>query len=89
VVTDAPTSTVALAWVRGRHTDLVEEMIGIVRGRTANSTRGRAPAPPAPAAPATRTPTGGAAARRTPQSGRGGTRHGGQTPNAPRRRRGR
>jgi DNA-binding transcriptional LysR family regulator len=48
VVTDAPTSTVALAWVSGRHTDLVEEMIGIVRGRTANSTRGRAPTPPAP-----------------------------------------
>ncbi|MBT8227578.1 MAG: LysR family transcriptional regulator, partial [Dactylosporangium sp.] len=41
VVTDAPTSSVALAWVHDRHTDLVEEMIGIVRGRTANSTRGR------------------------------------------------
>lgn len=42
VVTDAPTSSVALVWVRDRYTDLVEEMIGIVRGRTANSTRGRA-----------------------------------------------
>ncbi|MFF5232863.1 LysR substrate-binding domain-containing protein [Dactylosporangium sp. NPDC000521] len=41
VLTDAPTSSVGLAWVRDRHTDLVEEMIGIVRGRTANSTRGR------------------------------------------------
>lgn len=41
VVSDAPTSSVALVWVRDRHTDLVEEMIGIVRGRTANSTRGR------------------------------------------------
>ncbi|MEV8514612.1 LysR substrate-binding domain-containing protein [Dactylosporangium sp. NPDC051484] len=39
-VTDAPTSSVALAWPRDGHTDLVEEMIGIVRGRTANSTRG-------------------------------------------------
>jgi DNA-binding transcriptional LysR family regulator len=47
VVTDAPTSAVALAWVRDRHTDLVEEMIGVVRGRTANSTRGRLP-PPSP-----------------------------------------
>jgi DNA-binding transcriptional LysR family regulator len=45
VVTDAPTSSVGLVWPRDRHTDLVEEMIGIVRGRTANSTRGRAPAP--------------------------------------------
>jgi DNA-binding transcriptional LysR family regulator len=41
VVTDAPTSSVALVWARDRYTDLVEEMIGIVRGRTANSTRGR------------------------------------------------
>jgi DNA-binding transcriptional LysR family regulator len=45
VVTDAPTSSVALVWRRDGHTDLVEEMIGIVRGRTANSTRGRAPQP--------------------------------------------
>lgn len=51
-VTDAPSSSVALAWVRDRHTDLVEEMIGIVRGRTANSTRGRPQDPPAPPAPA-------------------------------------
>jgi DNA-binding transcriptional LysR family regulator len=42
VVTDAPVSSVALAWPRDRHTDLIEEMIGIVRGRTVNSTRGRA-----------------------------------------------
>jgi DNA-binding transcriptional LysR family regulator len=47
VVGDAPASSVALAWRRDRHTDLVEEMIGIVRGRTANSTRGRAPEPAA------------------------------------------
>ena len=31
VVTDAPTSSVALVWVRDRHTDLVEEMIGADR----------------------------------------------------------
>jgi DNA-binding transcriptional LysR family regulator len=41
-VTGAPTSSVALAWPRDGHNDLVEEMIGIVRGRTANSTRGKA-----------------------------------------------
>ncbi|MGI5241175.1 LysR substrate-binding domain-containing protein [Dactylosporangium sp. CA-139066] len=40
-VTDAPQSSVVLAWPRDAHSDLVEEMIGIVRGRTVNSTRGR------------------------------------------------
>jgi DNA-binding transcriptional LysR family regulator len=49
VVIDAPTSSVALAWVRERYSDLVEEMIGIVRGRTANSTRGRSAVAPAKA----------------------------------------
>jgi DNA-binding transcriptional LysR family regulator len=46
VVTDAPVSTVALAWRKDGYTDLVEEMIGIVRGRTAYSTRGRTTPPP-------------------------------------------
>ncbi|MCS0637448.1 LysR family substrate-binding domain-containing protein [Streptomyces sp. LP05-1] len=40
-VTDAPRSSVALSWPEETTTDLVEEFIGIVRGRTANSTRGR------------------------------------------------
>jgi hypothetical protein len=40
-VADAPASEVALSWPEDRHTDLVEEFIGIVRGRTVNSTRGR------------------------------------------------
>ncbi|MFF9405426.1 LysR substrate-binding domain-containing protein [Streptomyces anandii] len=40
-VTDAPQSGVALAWPEQAHTDLVEDFIGIVRGRTVNSTRGR------------------------------------------------
>lgn len=40
-VTGAPTSPVGLAWSDGETSDLVEEMIGIVRGRTANSSRGR------------------------------------------------
>lgn len=43
-VTDAPTSSVGLVWRRDGHTDLVEQMIGIVRGRTVNSTRGTATA---------------------------------------------
>ncbi|MFB4349971.1 LysR family substrate-binding domain-containing protein [Microbacterium sp. CR_7] len=36
---DGPTSTVALAWLRDRTTDDVDTFVGIVRGRTANSSR--------------------------------------------------
>lgn len=38
-LTDGPTSTVALVWPRDRTTDDVETFVGIVRGRTANSSR--------------------------------------------------
>lgn len=38
---DGAPSPVGLAWVTERTTDLVEEFIGVVRGRTPNSTRGR------------------------------------------------
>ena len=37
---DGPTSTVALAWVADRTTPLVDTFVGIVRGRSANSSRG-------------------------------------------------
>ncbi|MFG2792476.1 LysR family transcriptional regulator substrate-binding protein [Streptomyces sp. NPDC048419] len=40
-VIDAPQSGVALAWPEEATTDLVEDFIGIVRGRTVNSSRGR------------------------------------------------
>ncbi|MFG1705888.1 LysR substrate-binding domain-containing protein [Nonomuraea sp. M3C6] len=46
-VPDAPQSQVALAWPTDATTDLVEDFIGIVRGRTVNSSRGRTPASPA------------------------------------------
>ena len=46
-LTDAPQSGVALSWLEDETTDLVEQFIGIVRGRTVNSTRGRPPAPAA------------------------------------------
>ncbi|MFM2720989.1 MULTISPECIES: LysR substrate-binding domain-containing protein [Microbacterium] len=39
VLRDGPTSTVALAWPRDATTDDVETFIGIVRGRTARSSR--------------------------------------------------
>lgn len=48
-VTGAPESPIALAWPEDATTDLVEEFIGIVRGRTANSSRGRAAAETGPA----------------------------------------
>ncbi|GAA2476790.1 LysR family substrate-binding domain-containing protein [Streptomyces longisporus] len=38
---DGPESSVALAWPEEATTDLVEDFIGIVRGRTVNSSRGR------------------------------------------------
>ncbi len=37
---DAPVSTVALAWPTERTTPAVEAFVGIVRGRTPNSSRG-------------------------------------------------
>ncbi|WP_330456239.1 LysR family substrate-binding domain-containing protein [Streptomyces sp. NBC_00820] len=47
-VVDAPQSSIALSWPEEATTDLVEDFIGIVRGRTVNSTRGRTqPAPEA------------------------------------------
>lgn len=47
---DVPASQVALSWLEDESSDLIEQFIGIVRGRTVNSTRGPAPAP-APAKP--------------------------------------
>ena len=39
---DAPESSVALSWPEDETTELMEQFIGIVRGRTVNSTRGPA-----------------------------------------------
>ncbi|TMS51610.1 LysR family transcriptional regulator substrate-binding protein [Mycobacterium sp. DBP42] len=45
-ITDAPTCPVALAFPEGPQSELVDEFIGIVRGRKASSSRGQAaPAP--------------------------------------------
>ncbi|SED92680.1 LysR family substrate-binding domain-containing protein [Streptomyces sp. Ag109_O5-10] len=70
-LTDGPESAVALSWPEEATTDLVDDFIGIVRGRTVNSTRGRqaAPAPKtAKAAPekAGRAQKPAAAAKATP-----------------------
>ncbi|WP_216589339.1 LysR family substrate-binding domain-containing protein [Streptomyces brasiliscabiei] len=86
-VTDAPESRVALSWPQDATTDLVEDFIGIVRGRTVNSSRGRAkPAEEKkpqqkPKRPTTNTP------RRQPTAARGqrNAKSGGR-PGKPRRR---
>jgi hypothetical protein len=52
-VADTVQSGVALVWPSVTETsDLMDQFIGIVRGRTVNSTRGRAPAQPQRPAPA-------------------------------------
>lgn len=47
-VTDAPQSDIALSWREDATTDMVEDFIGIVRGRTVNSSRGRTQPEPEP-----------------------------------------
>ncbi|MEV6542120.1 LysR family transcriptional regulator substrate-binding protein [Streptomyces sp. NPDC051665] len=66
-VVDAPQSDVALSWPEDATTELVEDFIGIVRGRTVNSTRGRTPTPPQPKTKAKRT---GTPARGKPAAGK-------------------
>ena len=63
-LTDAPGSAVGLAWPDAENTELMEEFIGVVRGRTDNSTRTPRRDPP--------TPTTTSVARRAPT--RRGTR---------------
>lgn len=47
-VVDAPASQIGLVWVEDRTTDLVDAFVGIVRGRTANSSRGQQQDPESP-----------------------------------------
>lgn len=81
-VVDAPRSEVALCWPEESAHDLVEDLIGIVRGRTVNSTRGRprAQAEEQRGAGAKRTARGKPAAGATTSGGAGkagGARTGG------------
>jgi DNA-binding transcriptional LysR family regulator len=87
-VTDAPQSSVALSWPEEATTDLVEDFIGIVRGRTVNSTRGRRPQPEADKTPGKAArqsggraagQTSGKTAGRTGGKGRAGTAKSGGT----------
>lgn len=47
-ISDAPATRVGLVWLRASGGELVDEFIGVVRGRTANSSRGAPPPPPPP-----------------------------------------
>ncbi|MEU0370954.1 LysR substrate-binding domain-containing protein [Streptomyces sp. NPDC006283] len=67
-VNDAPESRVALSWPEDETTDLVEDFIGIVRGRTVNSSRGRTQAAGAAQPKDKRPDTGGA--RQKPAAGK-------------------
>ncbi|MEV0224675.1 LysR substrate-binding domain-containing protein [Streptomyces sp. NPDC050704] len=77
-VTDAPESRVALSWPEDKTTEWVEDFIGIVRGRTVNSSRGRSPEPAQPKSKrpeksgAQRKPAAGKATGKNPRSGSGG-----------------
>ncbi|SHI62052.1 LysR family substrate-binding domain-containing protein [Streptomyces sp. 3214.6] len=77
-VVDAPQSEVALSWPEEATTDLVEDFIGIVRGRTVNSTRGRAPqAAPAKERQPRKAQPGGGAPRKSVGGRTGGVKSGG------------
>ncbi|MET7684831.1 LysR substrate-binding domain-containing protein [Streptomyces sp. NPDC005423] len=88
-VADAPASSVVLSWPEEATTDLVEDFIGIVRGRTVNSTRGRTQPTAEPsaerkkAAPPRRQSPAGRSAGKNPRSSGGG---GGAKRGRPRRR---
>lgn len=83
-VPDAPQSQVVLSWPEDRTSELVEEFIGIVRGRTVNSSRGRAQA--APEAGAKQQQAGGKGAGKPGAGKAGGKSTGGGRPVARRSR---
>ncbi|MEU6132825.1 LysR family transcriptional regulator substrate-binding protein [Saccharopolyspora sp. NPDC047091] len=70
-LTDVPQSQVALSWPDAETTDLMERFIGIVRGRTVNSTRGRPEPTPKQRPAAKKQPAP------KPARGKGGPRPGG------------
>ncbi|GCD20473.1 substrate-binding domain-containing protein [Cellulomonas algicola] len=91
-VTDAPGSVVALTWRTDTHDDLTEEFIGIVRGRTAASSRGRGTPEPAGRSPKGGRKTtkaqgssGGKRAGKTGGGGASGKRGGGSSSGRPQR----
>ena len=74
-VADLEPTTIALVWPEGRLDDDIDDFIGVVRGRTRNSSRSRRREDDAPAAPVRKgsapDPRGSGPAKRTPTKGRG------------------
>ncbi|GIG23282.1 LysR family transcriptional regulator [Cellulomonas chitinilytica] len=68
-VVDSPGSAIGLAWLVDADDELTEEFIGIVRGRTAGSSRGRGAPPASPKKPT-------ADAKKSASSQRGGSTRG-------------
>lgn len=81
-ITDAPSTTIALAWLVDNPNELIEEFIGIVRGRTVNSAR-------TARARATRRPDAGARVPPKPSDPVPSRRRGGGSKRAGRRPQGR
>ncbi|WP_326606630.1 LysR family substrate-binding domain-containing protein [Streptomyces sp. NBC_01799] len=82
-VTGVPESRIALSWPEDATTDMVEDFIGIVRGRTVNSSRGRTATPPQPkqrkrpdAGDARRKPAAGKSSGKSARGGSGGPKGG-------------
>ncbi|MET9417427.1 LysR family transcriptional regulator substrate-binding protein [Streptomyces klenkii] len=71
-LTDAPQSRVALSWPEDATTDMVEDFIGIVRGRTVNSSRGRTQPEAKTQAKASKAPAKGGQAKAQPKGKRPG-----------------
>jgi DNA-binding transcriptional LysR family regulator len=71
-VTDAPTTRISLVWRVERDDDDIQEFVGVVRGRTARSSRGEAEeAEPAPTPPKGGKSTTGTTAAKGTGSGKG------------------
>jgi DNA-binding transcriptional LysR family regulator len=86
VVTDAEPTTIALVWPEDATTDDVSDFIGVVRGRTANSSRDRPAADTASSSKAGNTKPGTAKSTPAPSRSRGRGPQRGRTRGGPRRR---
>lgn len=71
---DGPAAPVALAWLIEGADEQIEDLIGIVRGRTVNSSRGRAPEPSEPDARRRRSAPNHRSGPQPRARGRGGRR---------------
>ncbi|MFJ1704579.1 LysR substrate-binding domain-containing protein [Kitasatospora sp. NPDC088346] len=77
-VSNAPESQIALSWPQDATTDLVEQFIGIVRGRTVNSSRTQ-PTPPADPKQRKRPEAGRSGGAKTGTAKSGAAKSGGRT----------